>query len=67
MEWWTIVTALLMVLSTVLGIYWKKARKKLKLIAELIIYLDKAIEDNVITQEEGREIVKKIKAILQDP
>ena len=67
MDWWLLVTGILFIIAAILGEKYARIKQKIKDVAELLDYLHKALEDNRITKEEGMEIIKRAKKILEDP
>jgi mevalonate kinase len=60
-----IINLALAALAIVAGWLLVKARSKIRQIGELMLTLDKALEDNRITQDELEEIVEKVLKILE--
>ena len=60
-----ILTMVLALLSIFLGVKYKKAKKIMKEVAEAMDKTYKAIEDNEITEEELKQVVKEWADVLK--
>lgn len=68
MDWVSLaylLTGLLGLLSAYFGSRYAKVKKKIRQIAQLVNDIDKALEDNRITEEELKKIIKDLKAIIE--
>ena len=52
------------ILAVVFGVYWAKARAILTGVAALLVSVNKALEDNVLTQDEMKLIVADVMKLL---
>jgi len=60
-----ILTMVLALLSIFLGVKYKKAKQIMKEVAEAMDKTYKAIEDNEITEEELKQVIKEWKDVLE--
>jgi len=61
------VSAILLLVSAVLGYKWRKLIKKLGLIGDLLSTIDEAYHDERIEPNEVHRIVTKAVKVLEDP
>jgi len=64
MDWLIIVSGVLGVVAIIAGVKWVQAKKVIKEFAEAIAYLSAAIEDDNITREECKNIVKEFGDVI---
>jgi len=65
MDWEWIITAVLAVVGMVLGGYLKRVKRLLKELAEALKTTVDAIENDVVTREELKKMVKEWKDVLK--
>ena len=51
-------------LAALAGGFWNTVRLKLAQVAGLLLYISQAVEDNKVTQEEEKEIVRRVRELL---
>ena len=61
-----IIGIVLLALTTYFGVRYKKAKKVISDIAELISDVDKSLKDDTITKDELKEIIEDVKQIIED-
>ena len=52
------------VLAVVFAAYWAKAKVTLSHVADLVVLVNKSLEDNVLTQDEMKAIVAGVMRVL---
>jgi len=62
-----VATVIIAIVAIFFGKEWAAFRKKLKLLIEVLVELDEAIEDEEVTREEVHGIIHKATRLVKDP
>jgi len=62
-----IITVVLLILSSYFGTKYRKFKRKLSILAELINEVNEGIADNKVTKKEIGEIMEKATELIADP
>jgi len=62
-----VATVAIAIVAAYFGKEWATFRKKLKLLIEVLVELDEAVEDEEVTREEIHKIVHRAARLVKDP
>jgi len=62
----TIINVILLIVITIGSVYWRKARRKLRLIIEFLEELDMSLKDEKISAKELKVLIKKAREFIED-
>ena len=64
MDWFAFASVVLAVIAIVAGVYWVKAKRVIKEVAELLTAISDAVEDDDVTKDELKKIVEEFGDVI---